>query len=126
MFNIAYKQIILIMLASLLIFTKMAISSDKNSTVPDKFELGQNYPNPFNPSTSINYRLPWRAFVVLKIYNILGQDIRTLVNAPNAKGLHTVKWNGTDERGFPVASGVYFYRLAAGDFSQIRRMVLLR
>ncbi|MFQ6091223.1 MAG: cohesin domain-containing protein, partial [bacterium] len=106
---------------------------------PQDFALEQNYPNPFNPATTIRYALPdvrrrrqdarqAPFFVSLKIYNILGQEARTLVNGHQEPGYYTVIWDGLDERGSAVPCGVYFYRLAVGsvDWSQTKRMVLLR
>ena len=95
-------------------------------SLPATYSLGQNYPNPFNPSTIIEYTLPSRARVQLDIFNILGQKVRTLVNAAEPAGVHRVEWNGTDGSGQKVASGVYFYRLHAGDFVETKKMVLVK
>ncbi len=101
-----------------------------DSPLPKSFSLAQNYPNPFNPSTVIRYSLPVarqkRLAVSLKIYNILGQEVRSLVEEKQAPGYYEVKWDGKDEGGNPVSSGIYFYRLNAGGFSNAKRMVLLR
>ncbi len=94
--------------------------------VPESFALLQNYPNPFNPSTSIQYNLPKQARVKLTVYNSLGQRIKTLVNGEQQPGLRNVVWNGTDNAGRTVASGIYLYRLEAGDFRQTRKMMLLK
>jgi hypothetical protein len=88
--------------------------------------LEQNYPNPFNPVTQISYYLPKTSVVNLSIYNLLGQRIRTLVHRVQNAGLYTVEWNGQNDFGMPVASGVYVYSIAAGEFKQSRRMILLR
>lgn len=93
---------------------------------PTEFELEQNYPNPFNPITTISYQLPALSSVQLEIYNTLGQKVKTLVKAHKPAGSYTVQWNGTDDTGVPVASGVYVYRLQAGPLSQNRKMLLLR
>ncbi|MCK6622291.1 MAG: T9SS type A sorting domain-containing protein [Calditrichaceae bacterium] len=98
---------------------------------PQGFELRQNYPNPFNPTTAISYQLSPMgqaalSDVQLTVYNLLGQKVRTLVNARQPAGRYEVKWEGRDEEGKPVGSGVYFYRLEAGDFTQTRKMLLLR
>ncbi len=94
---------------------------------PRVFNLAQNYPNPFNPSTNITYDLARDTPVNLKIYNLAGQLVRTLVNhvRQNA-GTHTVSWKGEDDEGMIVASGVYLYRVEAGDFVDSRKMILLR
>ncbi|MEN3038369.1 MAG: FlgD immunoglobulin-like domain containing protein [Candidatus Kryptonium sp.] len=94
--------------------------------LPKKFELYQNYPNPFNPSTSISFDLPEDAFVTLKIYNIIGQEIRTLVNEFKNAGRYTVVWDGKDNSGKVAPSGIYFYRIAAGNFSKTLKMVLTK
>jgi hypothetical protein len=91
------------------------------------YQLQQNYPNPFNPRTIINYRLAFDNFVELAIYNLSGQQIRTLVSIYQPAGSHQVEWDGRDESGQPVASGIYFYQLKAGnDFAATKKMVLLR
>ena len=88
--------------------------------------LHQNYPNPFNPSTEIRFDLPTARDVKLRIYNQLGQTVRTLVDHRMKAGAYSLKWNGDDEAGHTVASGVYFYNLDAGDFTQIRKMTLVK
>ena len=102
------------------------IDDDLTDAIPTEFELYQNYPNPFNPSTTIKYALKEHAKVVLKIYNILGQEIRTLVNERQKAGYQTVVWDGRDNRGVQVASGVYIYRIQANDFVQNKKMVFLK
>ncbi|MCI0511585.1 Ig-like domain-containing protein [candidate division KSB1 bacterium] len=93
---------------------------------PQQFELAQNYPNPFNPETQIQYQLPVAASVELSIFNLLGQEIKTLVLEKQAPGFYTIRWDGTNQAGQPVASGIYLYRIKAEQFHQIRRMVLIR
>ncbi len=88
---------------------------------PTEFELSQNYPNPFNPSTTIKFSIPEGSQVSLKIYNSLGQEIKTLVNRFMEAGVHTVNFNAVD-----LNSGMYFYRLDAGEFTQVRKMTLLK
>jgi hypothetical protein len=90
------------------------------------FELHQNYPNPFNPETEIRFALPHASPVVLKIFNILGAEIRTLVDEQREVGYHNVRWDGRDKNGKLVASGVYLYQLQVGSFSQVKKMSLLR
>jgi choice-of-anchor B domain-containing protein len=94
--------------------------------VPPGFALNQNFPNPFNPTTTITYALESAGNVVLTIYDAAGHRIRTLLNGVQGAGPQTVTWSGRDDRGHPVASGVYFYRLEAGRASDTRRMVLLK
>ncbi|MBI4547485.1 MAG: SBBP repeat-containing protein [Ignavibacteriae bacterium] len=92
-----------------------------NDYLPERFCLEQNHPNPFNPSTVISFQLPVSSFATLKVYNVLGQEVATLVNAEMKPGSHEVTWDAT---GLP--SGVYFYRLQAGSFAETRKLVLLR
>ena len=94
--------------------------------MPKDYALAQNVPNPFNPSTTIDYRLPEAGEVHLVIYNLLGQEVRTLVQEPMDAGFHSVVWDGLDAYGKQVASGIYMYRLNVGDFSQVQRMMLLK
>jgi hypothetical protein len=99
------------------------------AALPDNFVLSQNYPNPFNQSTELRYYIPERiksAYISLKIYNLLGQYLRTLVSENQCSGNHKTVWDGKDEKGREVASGIYFYKLEAGDFKFTRRMVLLK
>ncbi len=102
------------------------IDDPVTDTRPGTFQLFQNYPNPFNPSTAISYQLPANSNVQLEIYNLLGQKVRTLVNQQQAAGNYTVRWDGRNDFGQHVSSGVYLYRLVTGQFSQVRKMVLLR
>jgi hypothetical protein len=92
---------------------------------PQVVVLFDNYPNPFNPSTTMRYALPERAEVKLTIYNVLGQEIRTLVNEVQPAGIHSVRWNGRDNRNNPVSSGIYIYRLQAGEQVQSKKLILL-
>ncbi|MDW7679390.1 MAG: T9SS type A sorting domain-containing protein [bacterium] len=91
-----------------------------------KYSLSQNYPNPFNSDTEIRYQLPEATHVKLEIYNLLGQKIRTLIDDPKPAGSHTLRWDGRDQYGKPVSSGVYLYRLTAGRFCETRKMVVMR
>ena len=96
------------------------------TVMPEKFELSQNYPNPFNPQTTIRYRLPLVSDVKLIIYNLLGQEVFRLVLSNQPAGEHFISWNGRNMRGSELSSGIYFYRLQAGDFVQTKKMVLLK
>lgn len=107
-------------------FTGGTISWAAQKAVPDAFEVGQNYPNPFNPSTEIAYALPEGANVNVEVYNILGQRVKTLINEFQDAGNYTVTWNGDDEYGSTVASGVYFYRVTAGQYKDIKKMVMMK
>jgi subtilisin family serine protease len=94
--------------------------------VPSDFRLGQSRPNPFNPSTTIDYDLPASVTVTLRIYDLLGREIRTLVNELQIAGFHQVVWDGRDQRGNRVGSGVYLYTMTAGAFVETRKMTLLK
>ncbi len=94
--------------------------------IPDTFELFQNYPNPFNPETNIQFQLPEASHVKLRIFNILGKEIRRLVDSQYALGRHHVQWDGLDNTGSQVSSGIYFYRIEANNFRQIKAMSLVR
>ena len=93
---------------------------------PGTFALYNNYPNPFNPETRIQYEIGRASTVSLEIYNMLGQKVRTLQNGRKAAGSHEVVWNGANDAGHQVSSGIYFYRLEAGDFVDTKRMLLVR
>jgi hypothetical protein len=90
------------------------------------FVLAQNYPNPFNLKTSMSFEIPYGCRVSLKIYNLVGRLVNTLVDGKMQKGQHTIFWDGTSSAGDPVASGIYFYKLAASDFVSVKKMILLK
>ena len=103
--------------------------------IPDVFALAQNYPNPFNATTTISYALPVTGerelvtsptHTTVRIYNILGQEVVTLVDGTKEAGYHSVQWNGTDSAGQVVPSGIYIYRITAGNWTDAKRMVLLK
>lgn len=105
---------------------KAAVPAERNSEVPRDYALDQNYPNPFNPITVISYALPDAAAVRLDVYNVLGQHVVTLVDLSQPAGYYRVVWNGEDRDGRSCPSGVYLYKLKAGDFSRTRKMLLLK
>jgi len=88
---------------------------------PNNFSLNQNYPNPFNPSTSIEFQLPKESFVTLKIYNILGVEIATLLNEQKPAGVHKINFDASG-----LTSGLYIYKISTGSFEQTRKMMLLK
>jgi hypothetical protein len=94
--------------------------------LPGSFELKQNYPNPFNPATTITFSLPQESNVSIKIYDVSGTLVRTLVNDNRTAGEYSVAWDGQNDNGVRVSSGVYIYRLEVGNFTQTRRMVMLK
>ncbi len=93
---------------------------------PAEYNLAQNYPNPFNPATTIEYALPAAAQVTLEVYNIMGQKVTGLVQAQQQAGVYQISWNGLDAAGRPAATGVYLYRLQAGQFIAVRKMALVK
>jgi hypothetical protein len=102
------------------------INSFTVQAVPGQFGLSQNYPNPFNPSTVIQYQLAQDSHVGLTIYDILGQKIKTLVSGMQQAGYYNITWDGTNNSGNKVASGIYIYRLQAGNFTKTLKMNLLK
>jgi hypothetical protein len=102
------------------------VADGDNDLLPTSFSLSQNYPNPFNPFTTIIFELPTQAAIDLSVFNILGQEVTTLVAGELPAGRHTVEWDGTSISGDPVASGIYFYRLTANDYSDLKKMALLK
>jgi len=91
------------------------------NTLPQRFQLEQNYPNPFNSTTQIAYELPSEEFVSLRVYNLLGQEVAVLVNERRPAGTYTVTFRASE-----LPSGMYFYRISAGEFQQTRKLLLLR
>ncbi len=94
--------------------------------LPEGFELSPNYPNPFNPETEISYSIPSGCHVTLEVYNITGQKVVTLIDGYQEAGRHTARWDSRDEQGDGVASGIYLYRLTAGEYTQTRKMTLMK
>jgi hypothetical protein len=99
---------------------------DHVALTPDRFELGQNFPNPFNPETEIMFSVPSPSNVRIGIYNIMGQRVRTLTDAPYSMGVHRVRWDGRSDAGVAVGAGVYICRMEAPGFVQARKMLLLK
>ena len=92
-----------------------------NSNNPEKFFLSQNYPNPFNPATKINYELRVTNYVSIKVYDLLGNEISSLVNKKQNAGKYEIEFDGSN-----LSSGVYFYKIVSGDFIAVKRMVLMK
>lgn len=99
----------------------LGVSNEVDDQLPTEFALSQNYPNPFNPTTTINYAVPEAANVQLQVYDITGRKVAELVNARKSAGIHSVNWNAEN-----FATGIYIYRLTAGDFSAIRKLTLIK
>jgi len=103
------------------VFSGAATTVEEELNNPKEFYLTQNYPNPFNPLTKVNYQIPELSFATLRVYNVLGNEIATLVNEEKPIGSYEVEFNAT---GLP--SGIYFYRLKAGSFFETKKMVLMK
>jgi hypothetical protein len=101
--------------------TITSVDRNQGSTLPERFHLFQNFPNPFNPATKINYQIPGISFVSLKIYDVLGIEVSSLVNEEKPAGAYEVKFNATD-----LPSGIYFYKLQAGNFVAEKKMILIK
>ncbi|MGA3286710.1 MAG: T9SS type A sorting domain-containing protein [Bacteroidota bacterium] len=97
------------------------IENDRISFRPDAFGLKQNYPNPFNPTTTVSFDIPFQTYVSIKVYNLVGQEVATIVSENMAAGSYSKIWNAAS-----MPSGVYFYRLQTGSFTDTRKLVLLK
>jgi hypothetical protein len=102
-------------------YTIVSTSTGVKQIIPQRYSLEQNYPNPFNSSTVISFSLPLKSSVLLKVFDIMGREVATLVNEELAAGNHYHQWDASN-----ISSGVYFYRLQAGSFTQTKKLVLLR
>ncbi len=100
--------------------------ASKDNSMPREYSLSQNYPNPFNPSTVIKYSLPLSGPVRLKIFNILGREVKTLVNGYMSQGNYSVTWYGDDNAGVKVSSGTYIYRIVSDGFIQTKKMIFIK
>ena len=112
--------------ASLYSYPVVVNESGKGKDSPLIYELKRNYPNPFNPQTTIPFEIAHHALVSLQIFNTTGQKIRTLLYAERAPGLHTTLWDGRDDFGFDVPSGLYVCKMATEDYSHSLKMLLVR
>ncbi len=102
------------------------VTEVKDPFLPEDFSLSQNFPNPFNPSTVISYSLPTNSLVTLIIYDLLGREVKTLINNEQNSGVYKVQWNGENDYGSKVSSGLYIYTIRTGQFNESRKMVLLK
>jgi parallel beta-helix repeat protein len=107
-------------------FKTSNVTSVEQEAIPTEFSLDQNYPNPFNPATVINYSLPINSFVTLKVFDMLGREVKTLINNEVVAGRHAVEWKGDDNSGNRVATGVYVYRVSADNFVSSKKMILIK
>ena len=102
------------------------LGNENEAIFPNVFALHQNYPNPFNPATSIRYDIPVMSNVQVDVYSLLGQKVKTLVRGAHQPGFHAVQWNGTNDMGSPVASGMYICRIQADRFSAVKKLILMK
>ncbi len=104
----------------------LTISNDKITQIPTTFVVYQNYPNPFNPITTLWYDLPENSLVNITVYDMLGREVKTLINQTQDAGYKSVIWNATNDYGKPVSAGIYFYQIQAGEYISTKKMVLLK
>jgi len=105
---------------------EVAILTIDEDVLPEDFVLHQNYPNPFNPTTQIRYDLPEEELVSITIYDVMGRNIRTLMNVNQNAGYHSIQWDAKNDIGEGVSAGMYIYVIQAGDFRAMKKMVLLK
>jgi len=104
----------------------VGVDEETDTNLPVTYALMQNYPNPFNPTTTIKYQLPENQFVKVEIFNALGEVVNTLVNQSQDAGEYTINWNGKSNSGQSLASGTYFYRIKAGSFVEVKKMMMIK
>jgi hypothetical protein len=109
--------------ASMIVSYALEIDSE---LLPDKFALHQNYPNPFNPVTTLRYDLPENGYVNITVYDMLGREVKTLINQTQDAGYRSVVWNATNDYGKPISAGIYLYQIQAGEYNSTKKMVLLK
>ena len=100
--------------------------STEEELIPNKFALHQNFPNPFNPTTAIRYDLPKEEYVNIVIFDVIGRNIRSLVNQKKNAGYHSIQWDAKNDLGEPVSAGMYIYIIHAGEHRSVKKMVLLK
>ncbi len=108
------------------LFAPTAVEQPENGATPITFKLSQNYPNPFNPETTIDYQVAKKSYVQISVYNLMGQLVTKLVNQQQEPGEYSVAWSGSDLRGNQVPTGIYFVKMVAGSFEQLRKMTIIR
>ena len=102
-------------------FNVIITSVEGENQLPTKFSLEQNFPNPFNPMTTIRYQIPELSFVTLKVYDVIGNEVATLINEEKTVGNYQVEFDASS-----LSSGIYFYRLQAGEFVETKKMILMK
>ena len=105
---------------------QLSTLSNDNANVAERFMLHQNFPNPFNPITTLRYDLPKDSFVIIRVFDMSGNEVKTLVNETKGAGFNSVQWNAINNQGEPISAGVYLYSIEADDFIQTRKMILLK
>lgn len=108
------------------IYSTGVTTAGNDKILNPQFKLNQNFPNPFNPTTIINFSLEKESAVSIDIYNVTGEKVKTLINGIEKAGSHSIEWNGTDNFGNKLPTGVYFYRLNAKDFSETKKLIILK
>jgi hypothetical protein len=98
----------------------------QSNTIPAGFELSQNYPNPFNPVTTLHYNLPVNGLVNITVYDMLGREVKTLINQIQDAGYKSIIWDATNDYGKPVSAGIYLYQIRTGEYISTKKMVLLK
>lgn len=101
-------------------------SADEPLAIPARFAISQNYPNPFNPTTQFDYAVSSRSFVSITVYDLLGREVKSLVSDEKAAGVYKAEWDGTDNAGTVLPSGMYLYRMTAGNFAETKKMILMK
>ena len=114
------------MIVDINIYSTSNINIANDPTLPAQPQLYQNFPNPFNPVTTLRYEIPETGLVNITIYNMLGREVKTLMNQPQDAGYRSVIWNATNDYGIPVSAGIYLYQIQAGEYISTKKMVLLK
>ena len=126
-FNLGGRSLDNILYFDYISFYSNSVGVDnRNETFPQGFALEQNFPNPFNPVTTLRYALPERGLVTITIYDMLGRQVKTLINQTQDAGYRSVIWDASNDYGKPVSAGIYLYQIQAGDYIQTKKMVLLK
>ena len=113
-------------LIDLIIYAGITVGPITRRALPEHFELNDCFPNPFNPITTLRYELPEDALVNITIYDMMGRQVKTLINDQQTAGYRSTQWNATNNAGSPVSAGLYLYMIQAGEFRQTKKMVLLK
>jgi len=108
------------------VLSRAALGSIDGYAIPEQFSLHQNYPNPFNPVTTLRYDIPENSHITITIYDMLGREVKTLINQTQDAGYRSVIWDATNDYGKPVSAGIYLYQIQAGEYISTKKMVLLK